>query len=43
MSLLVVTAHAEARAVRLYLLDHYSDIAGGLIVTVGAAALLMRI
>ena len=44
MSLLVVTAHAGARVMRFHLLDHYGDaIAGGLIVTVGAAVQLLGI
>ena len=39
MAILVVTAHAGASVVRSHLLYHYGDaIAGGLIVTVGAAA-----
>jgi nickel/cobalt exporter len=44
MSILVVTAHAGARVVRFHLFDHYGDaIAGGLIVTVGAAVQLLGI
>jgi hypothetical protein len=44
MSVLVVTAHAGARAMRLHLFDHYGDaIAGGLIVTVGAAVQVLGI
>ncbi|HYK00369.1 MAG TPA: hypothetical protein VE974_01345 [Thermoanaerobaculia bacterium] len=44
MSILVVTAHAGARAIRFHLFDHYGDaIAGGLIVTVGAAVQLFGI
>jgi hypothetical protein len=44
MSVLVVTAHASARAIRLHVFDHYGDaIAGGLIVTVGAAVQMLGI
>jgi len=44
MSVLVVTAHAGARAVRLHVLDHYGDaVAGALIVTVGLAVQLLGI
>ena len=44
MSLLVVTAHAGARAIRLHVFDHYGDaVAGGLIVTVGLAVQLLGI
>ena len=44
MSVLVVTAHASARAIRLHIFDHYGDaIAGGLIVTAGAAVQVLRI
>jgi hypothetical protein len=44
MSILVVTAHAGARAIRSHLFGHYGDaIAGGLIVTVGAAVQLLGI
>jgi hypothetical protein len=44
MSILVVTAHAGARTLRFHFLDHYGDaVAGGLIVTVGAAVQLLGI
>ena len=44
MSLLVITAHAGARAIRLHVFDHYGDaVAGGLIVTVGLAAKVLGI
>lgn len=44
MSILVVTAHAGARAIRLHVLDHYGDaVAGALIVTVGVAVQLLGI
>jgi len=44
MSLLVITAHAGARAIRLHVFDHYGDaVAGGLIVTVGLAVQLLGI
>jgi len=44
MSVLVVTVQAGARAVRLHVLDHYGDaVAGGLIITVGAAVQLLGI
>jgi uncharacterized membrane protein YfcA len=44
MSLLVLTAHAGARAIRLHVFDHYGDaVAGGLIVTVGLAVQLLGI
>lgn len=44
MSVLVVTVQAGARAVRLHVLDHYGDaVAGGLILTVGAAVQLLGI
>lgn len=44
MSVLVATAHASARAIRLHIFDHYGDaIAGGLIVTVGAAVQVLGI
>ncbi|HET7433414.1 MAG TPA: hypothetical protein VFN10_01740 [Thermoanaerobaculia bacterium] len=44
MSILVVTAHASARAIRLHVFDHYGDaIAGGLIVTVGVAVQVLGI
>lgn len=44
MSILVVTAHAGTRVIRSHLFDHYGDaIAGGLIVTVGAAVQLLGI
>ena len=44
MSLLVVTAHASARAIRLHVLDHYGDaVAGALIVTVGIAVQVLGI
>ena len=44
MSILVVTAHAGARAIRFHFFDHYGDaIAGALIVTVGAAVQMLGI
>lgn len=44
MSILVVTAHAGARAIRFHFFDHYGDaVAGGLIVTVGLAVQLLGI
>lgn len=44
MSILVVTAHAGARALRLHVLDHYGDaVAGALIVTVGVAVKFLGI
>lgn len=44
MSILVATAHAGARAIRLHALDHYGDaVAGALIVTVGVAVKFLGI
>ena len=44
MSILVVTAHAGARAIHFHFFDHYGDaIAGALIVTVGATVRLLGI
>lgn len=44
MSILVVTAHAGARAIRFHLLDHYGDaIAGAIIVIVGAAVQILGV